>query len=712
MFGKLKALGAILLAGITITGSTALATKGIAKEVIDDIVESGIYKVENGESVLSVDRENLNLKIERGDKVWYSGKRQSENDDLNGFWVNKLTDGVTVGYRAMKTLNAKEEAMSDLRPSIKFKERSDGFDADVKCRKVNISFTLQVRLKDNALQVKVPFDSIAEENAEENKLEYLMVYPFFDSSYSLVDGGILIPDGSGGVIDLSEQTSATQRYSARIFGDDYSISTKKLSPTSPENATMPLFALMYNDHGTMVTADSGAEYCSINAYASGITTNYNFAHFNWIYREPYVKYYESSGTEGRSYQAFQENLNKFDLIQTMTLFDGGCDYVNIASEYRKKVDIKKSEKVDNAGLRLQFLMAENKSGMFGDEVVVMTKTSDVSNVVDEVSGYCKNLKVSLLGYTAGGLNGSYPNHFPLDGGTGSNSSYKKLYEKVKGLGGELAFATDYARAYKTSGVDNRKLALNISNQFAVVEDSRTCSFGRFNMLNPQDGMDLLQKDLKNIKKYTDTLDYSSICSLLYSGYKSKDFSRVDAVNIFKEGVANTMLKANMVKPNSYMWSSCNSYLDAPISSSGFMIVSYSVPFLQTLLSGSMQLYSAPVNLNYTGDDLILRLIDYNVYPSFLLTQKDSIELFGTSSTGLFTSAYEIWKDTIKDIYFQVDEVLSKVANCSIVERKAENGLQVTTYSNNKQVVVNYSFENKTFGGVQIKAKTACIVDKA
>lgn len=709
MFGKLKAIAAILVAGVTITSSTALATKSIAKEVVDSLVDSEKYIVALDGTTLTVDRDTLNLEAKRGDKVWYSGKRGEENDGLNENFIGKLTDGVTIGYRAMNTGNAKEQSITGLNPKITFKERTDGFDAKIYCRTIDLTFTLQVRIKNNTLQFKVPFDTIEEGSPQKNQLAYLTIYPFFDSSYMQVEGEILVPDGSGGIIDLSRQTPAKQNYSARVFGDDYSISAKKLSSTTPQNATMPLYAMMYSDHGTMVTADSGEEYCAINAYASTNTIKYNFAYFNWIYRESYVKYYESSGTAGKSYEAFQENKNEFDIVQTMTLFENACNYVDVANAYSKKIDIKKGESQKDVGLRLQFLMAENKKGMFGDEVVVMTKTENISNIVDQVNAYCKNIKVSLLGYTAGGLSGSYPNHFPLEGGTGSSTSYKKLNEKISSLGGELSFETDYAKAYLKSSVDNRKLTLNISNQFTQIESDKVGPKIQYNLLNPQDGMAMLTKDLNNIKKYTNTIDYSSICSLLYSGYRSKDFSRANAATIFKEGVASTGLKANMVKPNSYMWAVCDGYLDAPISCSGFMIISRSVPFLQVLLSGNMPIYSTPINLNYTGEDLVLRLIDYNVYPTFLLTQKDAMELYGTSSMGIFTSSFDIWKDSVKDIYTQVNAILSQVTNSKIVAKTVENNLQITTYSNNKKVVVNYTNSDIVLDTVTIKAKSAVVL---
>ena len=86
------------------------------------------------------------------------------------------------------------------------------------------------------------------------------------------------------MIDLSEQTAAKQAYSARVYGSDYGISASQISVNSPQTASMPVFATMYPDGGTMFTADEGAEYCTVNASVNSITTQYNIAYFSWIYR--------------------------------------------------------------------------------------------------------------------------------------------------------------------------------------------------------------------------------------------------------------------------------------------------------------------------------------------------------------------------------------------------------------------------------------------
>lgn len=707
----LKIIG-VALAVALIAVPSAYAAKPLKEAISTYASDEGVYMTTIDGADLTVDKKTLNFSLTKDGRTWYSGRRVSDDDGLanNAILRNKLVDGVTVAYRTVTNKglsnSTTEEALSDLNAAVTFTERADGFDAKIYSNKIQLGFTLQWRYANGKITLTVPSDSFVE-SPDKSLVQHIILYPFFDSSYSLVDGQIFIPDGSGAVIDLSKQTSAKRAYSARVYGADYGITFNSVSSTSPQTATLPLLALTYPDGGTMLTADGGAEYCSVNAQVSGITTNYNAAYFTWIYRESYVKYYGSNGADdaGKSYAAFQDERNDFDLKQTITLFNGPTTMADIAREYGKTIDVKQNETPNATGLKLNFLMSENKQGMFGKEVVVMTTAEYVGQVVNEVSAFCGNLSVGLIGYTDGGLDGSYPSHFPLETKTGSKRDYRNLAANLKEKGVSLAFNTDFMRAYENASVSDSKLVLNISEQFINVSDSRSGSSARYNLLTLNGLTSQMSKDIDKMSRYSTVVDFQSIGSMLYSGYnKGEAFTRSKAIETLVNAVKNANVTANLYKPNAYMYGVIDGYLDAPLSSSGYIIATESVPMVQMILSGKVPMYSSAVNLNYTGKELILRLIDYNVYPSFTLTEQDAIELYGTNSSGLFTSSYAIWKDDVKAVYEHVSGVLDNVRGASVVNRYSPaNGVYVTTYSNGVSVIVNYTNSPATVGNVTVPA---------
>lgn len=681
----------------------------------------GFYtvKASNG-ATMTVNEENLSLVIVKDGRTWYSGKLDDEDvttDDHNGLTdllAAQVTDAVTVTYRTLVNGQHTSRGFTSINNGrvSSFRERDDGFDATIKTGStIGISFKLQVRFDGERLTATIPADSIEESASDKILLAQLSIYPYFDSSYKLADGGrIFIPDGSGAVIDLSAANSAKSPYTARVYGDDYGFaSTSSLKANAPERVTMPVVATLYPDGGTMAVATKGAAYARVNAAVAGMTNNYNRTYFSFIYREEYNRTYE--GGLGLSQISFPNEINEFDAQITYKLLPQNSDVADVATLYRDEfVDIKKSV-IDSVGLRLKFLMSENKQGMFGREVVNMTDTKFVAKVAQEVVAYCNSLSVALTGYQQGGLGGANPSIFPLDGKSGGNSGYKELAEELAKIYVQMSFVNDYVRAHVRANVSRYNLAQNVSEQFIVLNDVRAGSTATFSLMKPSYTESLIKKDVKKIAKYSNAgIDYETLGALLFSGFKQETFTRNELIERQVNAVKDAGVYASLSNPNDYMYGVADCLVDIPLTNSEYLIETESVPFVQMVLSGYVPMYSKALNLDYTGQNLILRLIDSNVYPSFILTEQDAIELYGTDSQEIFTSSFDIWKYSVRETYLQVDAVLREVVGQTVVSRvKVQPNVYVTTYSNGVKVAVNYSNVDVSVEGHQLQAQSALAI---
>ncbi len=705
-----KKIIALLIACIVV-----LSVGGIAvyAEVSDEVEtgDSGTYSVTHDGVTLTVDKESLNFSATSGGKTWYSGKRASEEDGLSSEqWIGKLTDAVTVGYRNVKSNSANERPMSLLNATVKFTEKSNGFDAKIKCKRISLTLTLKLRFDAQGITVSVPYSSVTE-GSDQYKLQYLMLYPFFDSSFGKVQGKMLLPDGVGATVDLSVSTGAKQPYSARVYGDDYGVSPRTVRSTSPQTASLPMFATMYPTSGTLTTAQSGAEYATINASVSGVTTNYNTVYFTYHYRETFVKYYQSAGSEGKSYVALQEEPNQFDIEQRMTFLGENATVVDVANAYQKQFPVTSSISDKTAsGLRLRFLMSEAKQGMFGNETLNMTTTQFVQQVIDETLAYTNNLSVSLYGYTKGGYSQTATSYFPLDGKSGGKSGYADLFQKATQSGVNLSMHADFSKVKSGLESSRYELALNLSDQYVEIGDNRVGSDVKYRLLSASYSQNYLSKNNKNFQKYCNALDLESIGYLLFSHTDNKvRISRTQSIEAYQQALDG--LSVNLYRPNAYLWNVCADYLDMPLYNSGYVMETESVPLLPILLSGKKDMYCSPLNLNYSGEHTVLKLIDYNVYPSFLLTEQDSVDLHGTESVDVFTSEYDDWKTEIQSIYQQVNGVLQFVRGATVVNRVQNSDYAVTEYSNGVKIAVNYSNQNVVIDGITVGACSAQVIAK-
>ena len=147
-----------------------------------------------------------------------------------------------------------------------------------------------------------------------------------------------------------------------------------------------------------------------------------------------------------------------------------------------------------------------------------------------------------------------------------------------------------------------------------------------------------------------------------------------------------------------------------IESNSYTFITDSVPFVSLLLSGYSELFSSVIN--YTDDYQLnaLRLIEYNIYPSFMISKEESSLLRYTNFETRYACEYERWKNIIVSYFEIVSKILDSVRGEKMVSHIVlDSGITLTTYSNNKGIVVNYSDNDYVYNGVTINKKSAEVI---
>ena len=161
---------------------------------------------------------------------------------------------------------------------------------------------------------------------------------------------------------------------------------------------------------------------------------------------------------------------------------------------------------------------------------------------------------------------------------------------------------------------------------------------------------------------------------------------------------------NAVSPNAYLWKYVDRFLDTPVFSTQYIIETDNVPFLQLVLNGTMELYAPYSNFSFYTDKDVLRMIDYNVYPSFLLSNESSHYLASTNSANLYSTEYNLYRDLIVETYEKVNDSLGKVINCRWIDREVlDDGIVLNTYDNGTQILINYTENPYYFRNTTIDA---------
>jgi hypothetical protein len=117
----------------------------------------------------------------------------------------------------------------------------------------------------------------------------------------------------------------------------------------------------------------------------------------------------------------------------------------------------------------------------------------------------------------------------------------------------------------------------------------------------------------------------------------------------------------------------------------------------------MELYGPYSNFSFYTDADILRMVDYNIYPNFVLTEEPAYLLSDTNSSNYYSTEYELYVDLIDSIYDTVDDALSGVIGVNWINRVVvENGVILNSYENGVEILINYTDDEITYNGVVVK----------
>ena len=706
VFVKILILAALAL---PVGASAAVAGYKLANEkepnnAVD--IDGDYYVLSNDNYTFRIDCTNLKFTVTKGSVTWDSGTVLEEDRPyITSLREAFLTSPATIySYNA----NAGESSFSlfdtnhPVTPRLSIKgdtivakvSVTDGRKTDPT---LQLSMSFNYTLLDDGLEISV---TDIEQSGGKNTLSKLAIYPGFNMSHKLNDGYFLLPDGSGALVDLSTATHGQSAMQLNTYGKDIGITLSSRDYYSPEQLSMPMYAICDNEKAVMTTIEEGQEFSELNSKVAGMIDDYNVTYFRFIFKDTTYQYMGLD--ENNRKPVPQKEANVFKPVIHYHLYDEKLEYYDIAKKYRDYLldnKLLNNERYSDTSLRLEFLMQENKKALFGQETINMTSPNFIKNKIGDLLSVGNHFSVSLKGYTSGGYGGSYPYSFPASGA----NEYKNLGSYLKDNNIKTSYNVDVVRSFNDK--HGSKMAMNMSQKLITSSDYVNGTNQTFYRINPSETANLIKEYASKANSYhASGLDFTSLGFELFSTYYHENNTRTSSMKTYTSALSAMEGTKNMRKPNLYMFPYFDSYLDFPTSSSGYMMETESVPFLSMVLSGYKSFYSSPINLNFLGEKQLLELIDYNVCPSYLLTEKETTLLIDSpASSYIYSSVYDVWKEDIINSYNKVINVLKEVEGFNFVKReKISKQVYKNTYENGKCIVINYSSNPVTVDGRDIE----------
>ena len=638
-------------------------------------------------------------------------------EGMNDTWRGMMQSGLTIELRQPNG-RIQTWPLSTKGASVTVSAIDNGFSAKVYWPE-GIGVTMNVQLTVNGIQVNVPEEGTWEDEDSDYTLQSIYVFPFLDASLGNDQNGYMfVPDGCGALIRTSVPTLSSEAYEKQIYGTDigfgkFNGSSEQSYLLDPESIYIPVYGMIQNVNESGMTAiiESGEEYANIVAYASGITTNYNFITAKFLVRETYQMKISQGGS---SISANQEERNHFDIVVSYDFLSGdNANYVGIAENYRNyllenEMLAQKAQAHNEIPLKLEFIVSEQKDALIGTSTVPMTTAKEVDEILtDLMAEGITNLEVVLRGVSKEGATAVSPTVFDFAKETGTKKEWKNLIEKYKEKGIDISFYCDFTRGYEgAGGYSNSDRAQSINKTLL-----RTFDNGMFTYLAPEFIKEALEDYASDVNKIGGVgLAVDSLGNSLYSNWNNKSrLTRAEAKKVLEEIEVGDMELA-LYTPNAYFFSDVDALYDMSATSSGYYIFTDTVPFLQIVLKGYLPMYGTGFNFHANADTDLLKCVEYGIYPSFYLTNQPTIDLLDTASSWLYTSEYALWKDSILSEYTKMNEVLSKVEGATIIDRivLADDVIQVK-YSNGLSIIINYNEVVYNDGNNKVEAKGYLLV---
>ena len=679
---------------------------------------------------------------------------ESYADDLNSTYVGIANSLITVEYYDGDKVRYISSASEEDVESTLNKVEDRKYCLDIKFKKPDVRMKVYITLGEDSIDYFIPQEEM--EGSEVNRLAAVDITPFLGASGGTmnvmnpdtleweavenyrVPGYVLVPDGSGSLIRFVDNTSVFNAYEGDVYGRDYATTTTYsyayFDDVPVKDPVMPVFGIAHGD-GQMAFAawaNEGAEYMKIVVNPDGTrSTTYTWAYPKF---ELNINYFQIYDEKGSGFFTQMDEIYRYDIDITYAfLFGDGsdgtpaADYTGMARVYRNYLiaegELTPLENVDgDIPIRLDFIMADSKSGVVGNTQVVVTTAQDVEEILNQIVGKgITNINSGLIGWQKKGESLSKPYKLSFSNAIGSKKDFKNLMEDFAEQGIDISFSRDVLTINKEMTGYYNTAAKHISNWYLSIEKG---------VILPENVPTYLfsyatsEKASQWIKTLADkTSDFSNSLTLAEMPHVlNSNWSRAGVLTTLTEAIeqyrqtleeVNQETRLNLENPNMYLWKYTDRYLQAPVGSSQYIFETDTVPFLEMVLHGTMEMYAPYANFSFYTQDSILRMIDYNVSPSFILSKEPSWNLSDTISGNLYSTEYGLYEDLIGELYGQINGILSQVQGFDWTDRYVpEDGVVINTYkkgSETRYVIINYTEHEVTYNGTTVAPESAAVV---
>ncbi len=570
-------------------------------------------------------------------------------------------------------------------------------------------FTIAVdyKLSEQGLSVNVPVGDIKYKDGS-FRLHKLKLLPYFGSVADGSEGQMLIPDGSGALVDVQYETNAS--IALPFYGADNSLRTVETAQNM-QQATLPVYGLTNGENAFVAHVSQGEAVGSLECHPKNKV--YPYANMGTTYIvHPFETFASNGATTNVAMQKYAEEPFKGNIaIDYMFATDTtgeGVDYVDLAKMIRGKLfSGRETIKADKLGFTFDtygtVMRKTNFLGYAYNKDIALTTIAQAQAMYDTLTaGGVSNISVRYNNLFSDKYINKLSNIGDVEKVVGKDKEFTQFMNNVAGKGGvvypniEILFeeySTSLSNAtWHSKFIEGTLIDFSASNLYSegVTADFRQIIVKSGELVERIGDLLADAKDLGG-----NALSFTSIGKYLFSDFAETTLNYRDTVQADMEKVlAEAKKQGNKIMVdmgNAYTLPYVDSIIDAPMSCSNLSFEVREVPFLQIVLHGYVSFSGTPLNLSDNYEMMYLKSVEYGADLAFTLNHATAEMIKNTNYSELYSTNFDHWKDRAIQAYNDAAAVLNGCQGATIEDHvMLEDEVFMTTYSNGVNVVVNYS----------------------
>ncbi len=714
---------ALLLSVLCVSVSAAPAAQ---PESVDGIYEK---VAENESNILYLDKAtgNIVLKNIATNTLWYSaaGDELSDNNTV-GIEKSSINSPLQIEYvytenatavdsTGMEITNTSEECSED---SIAVEKINNGVKVIFTIDWLGVSIPVEYVLEEKGLRASILYDELVE--GKDIYIIYMKLLPGFGAGKMNEQGYLVIPDGSGAVINFNNG-SGTSEYVASVYGNEID-ATSFISTNRGEKIHLPIFGIVKQNAALLGVITEGDDSAAICAYSSSPKKyGYNAASAKAVYRQNSQVAMFSSTFDAREVNAWVKSAAKGKFSVSYSFLGANqASYHGIASAYQDYLVsegvLKKSETAPSMHLDIYNSIDKTTAflGFKYKKQIALTTYGETKAILEELKAAgVTDVTAELIGWSGTGVtNNKIPTKVSYLSNLGGKKKFKSLSAFVADSGMTLVGDADFAYAReikRTNAVQTyfNKIVYKYLYRNSVYTERRNTA----QAIADADKMySSANKFLGSYKKTgLGTISMDSLGGYFYTNFtKNGPQSRKYLIDKVEEALAaydKAGYKISLSKANAYTFRYVDTVTAAPIGSSCYEMFDYDIPLYQLVLHGFITVTTESLPQTIDEDLTYLWAVSTGTEPMYNTIYEKASILQETEYDYLYSSTFDWWKDEAIEKYKGYEKLLNKVYNQKITGyAEVLPNVVATTYENGVQVYVNYNTAEQTVNGVKVPAR--------